>query len=120
MRVPISWLEDYVDITMPVEELAERLTLAGLELASIHYLGVENAELPWDRQKIVVGQILAVKPHPDAERLVLADVDYGGSQVETVVTGAPNLFPYIGQDTRHLNLKSPFAMEGVRHPYPRP
>jgi len=113
MRVPISWLEDYVDIIMPVEELAERLTLAGLELASIHYLGVENAELPWDRQKIVVGQILALKPHPDAERLVLADVDYGGSQVETVVTGAPNLFPYIGQDTRHLNLKSPFAMEGV-------
>ena len=36
MKVPISWLEDYVDITVPVEELAERLTLAGLELASIY------------------------------------------------------------------------------------
>ncbi len=113
MKVPISWLKDYVDITLPVEELAERLTLAGLEVGGIEYLGIEGADLPWDRAKIVVGHILAVKPHPDADRLVLADVDYGASGIETVVTGAPNLFPYIGQDTRELNLKSPFALEGV-------
>ncbi len=128
MKVPISWLKDYVDITLPLEELAERLTLAGLEVASIEYLGLpkggdwsfstchhehQSDHLVWDRNKIVVGQILAVKPHPNADRLVLADVDYGGSQIETVVTGAPNLFPYLGQDTRHLNLKSPFAMEGA-------
>jgi phenylalanyl-tRNA synthetase beta chain len=128
MKVPISWLKDYVDITIPVEELAERLTLAGLEVASIEYIGLpqggdwsystshhahQNDHLVWDRDKIVVGHILAVKPHPNADRLVLADVDYGGSQIETIVTGAPNLFPYLGQDTRHLNLKSPFAMEGA-------
>jgi phenylalanyl-tRNA synthetase beta chain len=119
MKVPISWLKDYVDITLPLEELAERMTLAGLEVAGVEYLGVEGADLPWDRDKIVVGQIMAVKPHPNADRLVLADVsrerdvDYGGSQIETVVTGAPNLFPYLGQDTRSLNLKSPFAMEGA-------
>jgi phenylalanyl-tRNA synthetase beta chain len=113
MKVPISWLRDCVDITLPLKELAERLTLAGLEVGSVDYLGVEGADLPWARDKIVVGHILAVKPHPNADRLVLADVDYGASQIETVVTGAPNLFPYIGQDTRHLNLKSPFAMEGA-------
>ncbi|MEJ2555995.1 MAG: phenylalanine--tRNA ligase subunit beta, partial [Anaerolineae bacterium] len=113
MKVPISWLKDYVDITLPLEELAERLTLAGLEVGGIDYVGIEGADLPWAHDKIVVGHILAVKPHPNADRLVLADVDYGGSQVETVVTGAPNLFPYIGQDTRALNLKSPFAMEGA-------
>ena len=113
MRVPISWLEDYVNISLPIEELAERLTLAGLEVGSIYYLGTEKSRLPWDRARIVVGHILAVKPHPDADRLVLADVDYGGSEIETVVTGAPNLFPYLGQDVAHLNLKSPFAMEGV-------
>ncbi len=113
MKVPISWLKDYVDITLPLEELAERLTLAGLEVGSIDYVGIEGADLPWARDKIVVGHILAVKPHPNADRLVLADVDYGASQIETVVTGAPNLFPYIGQDTRALNLKSPFAMEGA-------
>ncbi len=113
MKVPISWLKDYVDITLPVEELAERLTLAGLEVSGIEYLGVEGANLPWDRDNIVVGHILAVKPHPDADRLVLADVDYGALEIETVVTGAPNLFPYIGQDIQDLNLKSPFALEGV-------
>jgi phenylalanyl-tRNA synthetase beta chain len=113
MKVPISWLKDYVDITLPVEELAERLTLAGLEMSGIEYLGVEGANLPWDRNNIVVGHILAVKPHPDADRLVLADVDYGAPEIETVVTGAPNLFPYIGQDIQDLNLKSPFALEGV-------
>ena len=113
MKVPISWLKDYVDITVPLEELAERLTLAGLEVTGIQYLGVEGSDLPWDRDKVIVGHILAVKPHPDADRLVRADVDYGGSEIETVVTGAPNLFPYIGQDVSDLNLKSPFALEGV-------
>jgi len=113
MKVPISWLKDYVDITLPVEELAERITLAGLEVGGIEYLGIEGADLTWDREKVIVGHILAVKPHPDADRLVLADVDYGASEIETVVTGAPNLFPYIGQDVRDLNLKSPFALEGV-------
>jgi phenylalanyl-tRNA synthetase beta chain len=113
MKVPISWLQDYVDITLPLEQLAERLTLAGLEVAGIRYLGIDAAELPWDRDKIFVAHILAVKQHPNADRLVLADVDYGGSEVETVVTGAPNLFPYIGQDLRDLSLKSPFALEGA-------
>ncbi|UCC86692.1 MAG: phenylalanine--tRNA ligase subunit beta, partial [Anaerolineales bacterium] len=113
MKVPISWLEDYVDITLPIEELAERMTLAGLEVGGVKYLGIEGADLPWDNDRILVGHILAVKPHPDADRLVLADVDYGAPQIETVVTGAPNLFPYIGQDVSHLNLKSPFALEGV-------
>jgi phenylalanyl-tRNA synthetase beta chain len=113
MKVPISWLKDYVDITLPLEELAERLTLAGLEVGGIEYLGIQGADLPWDREKIVVGHILAVKPHPNADRLVLADVDYGAPEIETVVTGAPNLFPYLGQDIRYLNLKSPFALEGV-------
>jgi phenylalanyl-tRNA synthetase beta chain len=113
VKIPLSWLRDYVDITLPVSELAERLTLAGLEVGAIHYLGVDGAALPWDRQRLIVGHILAVRPHPNAERLVLADVDHGTSQIETVVTGAPNLFPYLGQDVRHLNLKSPFALEGI-------
>jgi phenylalanyl-tRNA synthetase beta chain len=112
MKVPISWLKDYVDVTLPLEELAERLTLAGLEIAGIRYLGIEAADVVWERDKIFVGHILAVHAHPNADRLVLADVAYGGLPVETVVTGAPNLFPYIGQDVRDLNLKSPFALEG--------
>ncbi|MFQ5611676.1 MAG: phenylalanine--tRNA ligase subunit beta [Anaerolineae bacterium] len=120
MKVPLSWLEDFVDISIPVEVLAERLTLAGLEVAGIRYVGVpagagaQSDHLVWDREKLVLGQLLKVEPHPNADRLVLATVDIGAGQPETVVTGAPNLFPYLGQgDIGHLGLKSPFALEGA-------
>ncbi|MCX7938102.1 MAG: hypothetical protein N2545_01500, partial [Thermoflexales bacterium] len=87
MRVPISWLKTFVDLTLPVETLAEKLTLAGLEVEAIEYIGVPGSELPWDRDKIFVGQVLEVKRHPNADRLLLATVDYGAGQPITVVTG---------------------------------
>ncbi len=111
MKVPISWLKEYVDIPLSVEELAERLTLAGLEVAAIEYVGLAGAELEWDREKVLVGEIVEIKPHPDADRLVLAVVNYGGDGLETCVTGAPNLFPHKGQGP--ISLKAPFAMEGA-------
>jgi phenylalanyl-tRNA synthetase beta chain len=125
MKVPISWLKDYVDITISVEELAERLTLAGLEVSSIEYIGIpqgeppENIKLPpsdhlvWDRDKLVLGAIHEVKAHPNADRLVLAMVDYGGDELEQCVTGAPNLFPYKDQGPIDPPLLSPFAHEGA-------
>jgi len=114
MKVPVSWLKDFVDITLSVEELAERLTLAGLEVGSIRYVGVEGADLVWERNKLVLGHILKVEQHPQADRLVLATVDIGAAQPETVVTGAPNLFEFVGRgDISRLGLKSPFVMEGA-------
>lgn len=114
MKVPISWLKDFVDINLSTEELAERLTLAGLEVGSIQYVGVEGADLVWDREKLVLGHVLRVEQHPHADRLVLATVDIGAAEPETVVTGAPNLFEYVGKgDLSHLELKSPFVMEGA-------
>ncbi len=113
MRVPISWLKDFVDIAMPVDQLAERLTLSGLEVAEIERVGVEGAELPWDPEKIVIGNILEVRQHPNADRLVLADVDYGATEPHTVVTGAPNLFPYKGQGRLPHPLKGVYAQEGA-------
>jgi phenylalanyl-tRNA synthetase beta chain len=106
MKVPLNWLKDYVDLILPLDELAERLTLAGLEVASIEEIGDW-----WDREKIVVGEVLEVRPHPDADRLVLVDVAYGGDEVEQCVTGAPNLFPYKGAGK--VSLKVAFAMEGA-------
>nr|WP_044201116.1 phenylalanine--tRNA ligase subunit beta [Oscillochloris trichoides] len=114
MKVPLSWLREFVAITMPVEELAQRLTLSGMEVVDIRYIGLEGSELPWDPEKIVVGNILEVKPHPNAERLVLADVDYGAAEPHTVVTGAPNLFPYRGQGRLSHPLKAVYAKEGSR------
>ncbi len=118
MRVPISWLNEYVDITLPVEELAEKLTLAGLEVTAIDYIGVpggrDRERLVWAPEKLVIGQILEVQPHPDADRLVLATVDYGGDEHEVTVTGASNLFPYLGQGSlQELGLYAPFALEGA-------
>ena len=110
MRVPVSWLEEYVDIDVSVEELAERLTLAGLEVETIEYIGLPQADLPWDPERIVVGEVLGVQPHPNADRLVLVEVDYGGNETELVVTGAPSLLDHEGETDLHL--KVAFALEG--------
>jgi phenylalanyl-tRNA synthetase beta chain len=114
MKVPISWLKDFVDITLSPEGLAERLTLAGLEVGAIRYVGLPGADLVWDREKLVLAHLLKVEQHPQADRLVLATVDIGAGAPETVVTGAPNLFEFVGQgDISRLGLKSPFVMEGA-------
>jgi phenylalanyl-tRNA synthetase beta chain len=106
MKVPLSWLRDYVDITVSPGELVERLTLAGLEVASVEQIGDW-----WDRDKLVVGEVVEVLSHPHADRLVLVDVAYGGEDIERCVTGAPNLFPYKGMGK--VSLKVAFAMEGA-------
>ena len=67
MRVPLSWLREYVDIDLPVSELAELLTNAGLEVESIDLIGLPGAELEWDQERIVLAQVLRVEQHPDAD-----------------------------------------------------
>jgi phenylalanyl-tRNA synthetase beta chain len=98
---------------MPIDQLAEKLTLSGLEVAEVIRIGMPGAELPWDPEKIVVGNILEVKQHPNADRLVLADVDYGAAEPHTVVTGAPNLFQYRGLGRLTHPLKGVYAKEGA-------
>ncbi len=83
MRVSLNWLKEYVEITVPVEELADKLTMAGFEVESI-----ENTGSGWEN--VFVGQIIAVNPHPNADRLTLPTIDLGDEQA-TVVCGAPNL-----------------------------
>src|SRR5260221_6505631 len=125
MRVPVSVLKEYVEITIRPEELAERLTLAGLEGAAIEYVGVPQGKAPegitvppsnhlvWARDKIVLGVIKEVKAHPNADRLVLAMVDYGAPEIEQVVTGAPNLLQYKDKGSLNPPLYSPLALEGA-------
>jgi len=83
MKAPLKWLKDYVDIEISNEELSDKLTLAGLEVSDIQVIGGS-----WD--KVVVGKILEINPHPNADRLRLATVDMGKGN-QTVVCGAPNL-----------------------------
>ena len=82
MKIPISWLRDYVDVDLPVEELAHRLTMAGVEAGEIHRIG--------DWGECLVGQVIAVQPHPQADRLRLCQVNTGSEEVE-VVCGALNV-----------------------------
>jgi phenylalanyl-tRNA synthetase beta chain len=101
MKVPLGWLRDYVDLPASAAQLAERLTLAGLEVSGAAVIGLpvptglqvkeQDAGPVWQRDKIVVGKILSVERHPNADRLTLATVDYGAGQPKTVVTGATNL-----------------------------
>jgi phenylalanyl-tRNA synthetase beta chain len=83
VRVPLKWLREYVDITLPPGELARRLTMAGAEVDAILTTG-------HDWEKISVAEVVDVSPHPNADRLRLTTVDLGGEQV-TVVCGAPNV-----------------------------
>ncbi len=126
MLVPLSWLKDFVDIDLPIHELARLLTMLGLEVDSITLVGLPDpyaqaqgprefkvSGLSWDPEKIVVASILEVMPHPNADRLVLCRL-YDGQQEHVVLTGAPNLYPYKSQGPLPAPLKVAYAKEGAR------
>ena len=90
MLVSLKWLRDYLDpapasLAADPEGVAHRLTLASAEVEGIHRVG------GWDRERVLIGEVLAVEPHPNADRLRLATVNYGGAEPQRVVCGAPNL-----------------------------
>ena len=116
MRIPISWLKDYVDFDLSPEALEELLTNAGLEGTGLERIGVEGADLVWERDKVLLGQILRVERHPDADKLVLATVEYGAEEPKVVVTGAPNLFPFLDAgDLTERRIFSPMVLEGATY-----
>jgi phenylalanyl-tRNA synthetase beta chain len=84
MKVPLSWLREYVEVDLPVQELAHRLTMAGVEVGEVVEIGGWN--------ECLVGQVTAVRPHPQADRLSLCLVNTGADELE-VVCGAPNVAP---------------------------
>ena len=121
MKAPISWLQEFVDIDLSIEELAHKLTIAGLEVEEIRYVGLPKPEGPqqfkitgfsWNPDEIVVGAILEVMPHPNADKLVLCKLD-DGHEIHIVLTGAPNLFPYLGQGLLESPIKVAYAREGA-------
>lgn len=131
MRVPLSWVREYVDIADAPEVLASRLTFAGLEVEAIEYVGLAPAEAPiaglpsagrhgqpaaglaWDPGRIVIARILEVLPHPNADRLTLLRLDDGSGEEAIVLTGAPNIFHLKGQGPLAAPLKVVYAREGA-------
>jgi phenylalanyl-tRNA synthetase beta chain len=102
MKVSVAWLKEYVNLpfSATVNELAEKLTFAGLEIEEVR-------ELNKGFEKIVVGQILERKQHPNADRLSLTTIDVGGAEKLQIVCGAQNI--KAGQ-------KIPVAMIGAKIP----
>jgi phenylalanyl-tRNA synthetase beta chain len=96
MKIVCSWLKEVVDIHVPAEELADALTGAGLEVASLRHIRIPAG--------VVVGKILAVEKHPNADRLSVCTVDAGMDAPLTVVCGAPNVAPA---------MLAPLALEGA-------
>jgi len=85
MRVPLNWLNDFVDISsMDPEELSTKLTTGLCEVE-----GVEKTTLPFT--KVVVGKIMDISPHPDAEKLQVTRIDVGGDEELQIVCGATNI-----------------------------
>ncbi len=85
MRLSINWLKDFVDLTISPEALADKLTLAGLEIDALEVLAPKFSG-------VVVGRAEKVEPHPQADRLQLVEV-FDGRQHCRVVCGAPNVQP---------------------------
>ena len=92
MKAPFSWLKDYVDIDVSAQELAEKLFSCGFEVEELSYLGEKI-------NRVVVGEIKSLTPHPDSDHMQICVVDCGeeyGRDLQ-IVTGASNV--YVGMKT---------------------
>ncbi len=124
MKLPLSWLQDFVDISdLEAVDIARLLTMAGMEVEDITFAGLplpsrddhgfKVSGIAWDREKIVVAEISAVNPHPNADRLTLCEL-FDGQVRHTVLTGAPNLYPYKGLGKLEKPIKVAYAKEGAQ------
>jgi len=100
MKVVESWLREWVDPGFSTEELAQRLTMLGLEVDSVEVAGD-------GLDGVVIGEVVAASRHPDADRLTVCRVSTGGDVVVEVVCGAPNV---------GVGMKSPLALPGTTLP----
>jgi phenylalanyl-tRNA synthetase beta chain len=100
MKFSVNWLREFVDLPASIDELSELLTLSGVEIEAIEQRGA-NIE------KIVVAQITASAPHPNADRLTVCQVDDGSGQKRQIVCGATNY---------KVGDKVPLALPGVTLP----
>lgn len=84
MNVTLNWLKAYIDYEFSPSELADRLTMLGVEVESVKHLGAEL-------EGVIVGSVTSIQPHPNADKLVLCQVDTGGTEALQIVCGAPNV-----------------------------
>ncbi|WP_157146418.1 phenylalanine--tRNA ligase subunit beta [Brachyspira pilosicoli] len=100
MRIPLSWLKEFVNLDgLEVEEIARNITLSGSEISSIETTG---GDIPG----VIIGKVLTVHKHPDADKLSVCKVNVG-DDVLSIVCGAPNV---------RENIYVPVAMIGAKLP----
>jgi len=85
MKLPLKWLKEYVDFDVTVEEFIEKMMWRGFEIAAV------EKELK-EVENVVVGRIVALKKHPNADKLQICSMDVGKTEMITIVTGAQNVF----------------------------
>lgn len=85
MLISLNWLKHYVDIDVPVNELCDRMVMAGFEVESI-------TDLSATMSNVVVGRIEQIEKHPDADKLQICQVNVGTDEFVQIVTGADNVF----------------------------
>src|SRR5213078_2548937 len=88
MKVPVSWLREYVSFDLPVEEVARRLVFTSCEVDRIVPRGVPDVDGNFDR--FLVGKVLEAEKHTNADRLQLCKVDVGEGDARQIVCGAWN------------------------------
>lgn len=81
MLVSLKWLRDYVDIDLDAQTFGDKMTMTGTKTETVEYYGQEISN-------VVVGKILKIEGHPDADKLVVAQVEVGQDQPVQIVTGA--------------------------------
>jgi phenylalanyl-tRNA synthetase beta chain len=86
VRVPLSWLREYVDVSLTPDQLAEQLTLRGMEVSDIEVSGAGWTD-------VIVGRLLSVERHPNADTLWVTRVDVGSGEPLEIVCGAQNITP---------------------------
>ncbi len=84
MKVPVKWLNDYIDIDISPKELGDRLTLSGSKVEEVVTTGDEI-------QNVVTGKIMEIRKHPDADKLSICQVDIGKDENIQIVTAATNM-----------------------------
>jgi phenylalanyl-tRNA synthetase beta chain len=91
MRVPVSWLREYVPLKMPLDDLATRLSISSAEVEGIERIGVPDRD--GNLGRFLVGRVVEAAKHPNADRLQLCQVDVGEGDPLQIVCGAWNFGP---------------------------
>lgn len=103
MKVSLNWLKRYVDIKVPVDELCNRMTMAGFEVEDVE-------DLSASMENVKVGRIVKLEKHPDADKLQVCQIDVGEGEPVQIITGAQNVFEGVLVPCALHNSKLPNGM----------